>query len=498
MGIFDAFDRVAETELARHGSLFINGQWHAEGTGGRFSHVNAATGAVQCELTLAGKADVDAAVDAARRAAPGWRRYPVDERRRLLLTLAKLLREQADDLAMLTTLENGTPTMVSSVLCQLPAEYFEYYAGWVDKIEGSVIPTYPGRALDYTTREPYGVIGVIIPWNAPMVSIGQKIPAALAAGNCVVVKPPELAPFTALRFAELCESAGLPAGVLNVVPGGPEAGDALVSHPGVDKISFTGGIVTARKVLAAAAPNVTPVILELGGKSANIVFADADLDSAVAMAVQTGLTTLSGQGCVLPTRLLVQGPAYDEVVSEVLALAQAVAVGDPRDPDTLMGPVVSAAHCERIEGVITEARSAGSGTLLTGGGRLDGELADGFFLPPTVFADVDATSRLAQEEIFGPVLSVLRFRTEAEAIELANATPYGLGGFVHTTDLARAHRVAAQLDAGYIGVNSMPLIPPNTPFGGYKQSGWGREGGRAGLEEFLQTKNIYVDMDLLD
>jgi aldehyde dehydrogenase (NAD+) len=283
--------------------------------------------------------------------------------------------------------------------------------------------------------------------------------------------------------------------VLNVVPGGPVGGEVLVRHPGVDKVSFTGGGATARRVASAAAEQLTPVILELGGKSANIVFEDADLDKAVTMAVQVGIATLSGQGCVLPTRLLVQTSIYDEVLEPVVDLARTVVVGDPFDGDTLMGPVISAGHCDRIQGIIADAERGGAGRLVLGGRRLGGDLADGFFLPPTIFADVDNRSPLAQEEIFGPVLSVLRFGTEAEAVALANDTQYGLGAFLHTSNLGRAHRMAAALDAGYIGINGFPLLPPNAPFGGVKSSGYGREGGHDGLLEFLRTKNVYVELE---
>jgi acyl-CoA reductase-like NAD-dependent aldehyde dehydrogenase len=381
------------------------------------------------------------------------------------------------------------------VASAFPADYFEYYAGWVDKIEGAVIPVYPGRQLDYTLPEPYGVIGVIIPWNAPLFSIGMKVAPALAAGNCVVVKPPELAPFTAIRFAELCLEAGFPPGVINVVVGGPEAGDALVGHRGVGKVSFTGSAPTARAVVARSIETLKPVVLELGGKSANIVFADADLDYAAAIAAQVPITTMSGQGCNLPTRLIVEAPVYDEMVARVTAIAATFKVGDPLAPDTMMGPVINEAACRRIEGIISDSVAAGSGRLVTGGHRLGGDLAGGFFLEPTVFADVDPGSPLAQQEIFGPVLSIIRAADEDDAVRLANDTDYGLAAYVWTRDLTRGHRVARRVEAGYVGINGYPLLPPNAPFGGKKGSGYGREGGRAGLEEFISVKNVYVEME---
>lgn len=476
--------------------MLIGDSWITESSGGSFQHVNPSTGKEQSTVPLAGPGEMDRAVQEARAAGRLWREYMPNERRDVLLRIASLLRARTDELAAIATLENGAPSCFTPVLCgELPAEYFTYYAGWVDKLCGEHVPVYPMKALDYTRPEPYGVVAVIIPWNGPMTSIGQKVAPALAAGNCVVLKPPELAPFTSIRFAELCLEAGLPPGVLNVVPSGPEGGDALVRHPGVDKISFTGGGATAHKVLQAAGENLTPVVLELGGKSANIVFDDADLDKAITMAVQIGIATLSGQGCVLPTRLLVQDTVYDEVVEQVVDLSETLTVGDPWEPDTVMGPVISADHCARIEGTIKRAQDEGAGQLLTGGQRLGGGLADGYFLPPTVFGGVDNRSHLAQEEIFGPVLSVIKFSSEAEAVSLANDTKYGLGAFVHTSDVTRAHSLAADLDAGYIGVNGFPLMPPNAPFGGVKQSGHGREGGLEGLREFVRIKNVYVEME---
>jgi acyl-CoA reductase-like NAD-dependent aldehyde dehydrogenase len=425
-----------------------------------------------------------------------WREWPANERRDLLLRLADLVLSRMDELATIGTAENGTPaSMAPLVNGVLPVEFLRYYAGWVDKLEGAVIPSFPVHSLDYTRLEPYGVIAVIIPWNGPATSIGQKVAPALAAGNCVVLKPSELAPFSSLRFAELALEAGLPPGVLNVIPGGPEAGEAMVRHPGVDKVTFTGGGGAGRKVLAAAAEHLKPVVLELGGKSANIVFADADLDAAVSTAVTVGVAALSGQACALPTRLLVESSVYDEVLEQVVDLTESIMVGDPTDEATLMGPVISQGACERILGVIERAQNEGAGKLLTGGTRLSGELAPGFFIKPTVFGDVDNRSHLARQEIFGPVLSVMRFESESEAVQLANDTPYGLAGFVFTSDVTRAHEVAAGLEAGYIGVNHFPVPGATSPFGGVKESGFGREGGEAGIKEFVRIKNVNVSLE---
>ena len=475
--------------------LLVGPKWIGETSAGWLDHTNPATGKVQRTFPIAGPGEIHQAVVAARQALPMWRAWPADQRRDLLLRIGALLKEHAAELSMLATIENGMPLLTSMMVNALGTEYFHYYAGWTEKLQGEVVPTYPGNSLDYTRLEPFGVIAVIIPWNGPLAFIGLKVAPALAAGNCVVLKPSELAPFTSLRFAELCQQAGLPPGVLSVVPGGPDAGDALVRHPEVGKVSFTGGIPTARKVMAAAADNLTPVVLELGGKSANIVFADADLSAAVPMSAWAGTVMGSGQGCFLPTRLLVEDAIYSEVEERVVEFAANVVVGDPLDSATQMGPVVSADSCNRIQSVIEEAVSVRSGRLLTGGKRLEGELADGYFLPPTVFGDVDNSSALARHEIFGPVLSLVRFTDERHAIALANDSIYGLAGYVWTNDMKRGHRVAAQLEAGTVGINGMIALSPSAPFGGTKASGFGREGGRAGIIELMQTKNICVQLD---
>jgi acyl-CoA reductase-like NAD-dependent aldehyde dehydrogenase len=472
------------------GALLINGDWIADSSGGRVDQVNPATGLPLGSFVLAGPEEVDAAVGAARAAAGEWRRWAPADRRDVLLAVARLLQEHDAELGALRSLETGAPLKRRRGR-SLAAEYFTYFAGWVDKIEGRTIPVGPD-ALDYTIAEPYGVVAVIIPWNGPVVSAGMKVAPALAAGNTVVLKPSELGPMAALRFGELCQEAGLPPGVLNVVPGGQAAGAALVGHPDVGKVSFTGGIRTAQKILAAAAENVTPVLLELGGKSAAVIFADADLEGAVEMGVMTGVANMAGQACVLPTRMLVEDSVYGEVEERAAALAGSITVGDPFDPTSQMGPVINLTALERILDVVDRAGSEGAGELLAGGKRLGGPLSDGYFVAPTVFGSVDNASSLAQDEIFGPVLSLIRFGSDEEAVALANGTRYGLGAFVFTRDLSRAHRVADRLEAGWIGVNGFPPMPANAPFGGVKRSGFGREGGAAGLEEFLRPKNVFV------
>ncbi len=307
----------------------------------------------------------------------------------------------------------------------------------------------------------------------------------------MVVKPPELAPFGALRFAELALEAGIPPGVLNVLPGGAVAGQALAEHGLVDLLCFTGGTDTATALMRAGASTVKPMVLELGGKSANIIFDDADLDRAVPLAAQ-GALLLSGQGCALPTRLFVHDSVYDEVLQRVVTTVEAAVVGDPLDADTDVGPVITEAALGRIVGVIERARAQGGGRLLTGGARIGGELAEGYFLAPAVFAEVDHSSELAQEEIFGPVLCVSRFTDEDEVVRQANATRYGLAAYIFTNDITRAHRVAGRLEAGSVSINGAPGLSPNAPFGGTRQSGFGRLGGRAGIEEFVRWKNVYV------
>jgi aldehyde dehydrogenase (NAD+) len=481
----EAARRVAE--LAARGHVIGDGR-SAGATGGVYEHHDPATGTLQASVALGGKPEIDAAVSAARDARARWRAVPMSERMAILYRLADLLDANDDEACAINALDNGTP--VSAMRSgAYTAAWTRYYAGWIDKLEGEVIPV-AGDALDVVLPEPYGVVGAIVPWNGPMMGMGQKAVPALAAGNTVVVKPPEIAPFGALRFAELALDAGLPPGVLNVVVGGAAAGDALVRHAGVDKVSFTGGCATARLVMAAAAETLTPLTFELGGKSANIVFPDADLDVATSMAAMLGAVLLSGQGCALPTRLYVHDEVYDDVVARVVAQIEAVNVGDPFDPAVLMGPVVSARACERILGVITRAVDEASGTLLTGGTRLGGALADGYFVAPTVFGDVEHDSSLAREEIFGPVLSVLRFHEEDDVVAKANDSAFGLSAYVHTRDGGRARRVAQQLDVGTVIVNGFPGMSPGAPFGGVKQSGFGREGGRAGIEEFVRRKNV--------
>jgi aldehyde dehydrogenase (NAD+) len=460
---------------------------------GEIDHIYPATGEPTARVLLAGAEEMDRAVQAAHEALPIWLALGANRRRELLARVAELITERAPALARLQTMENGTPSVLAQQMPHVTADLFWYNAGWVDKIGGSVVSTWPVPALDYTLDEPYGVVALIIPWNGPLVSVGMTAAPALAAGNTLVLKPPELAPFTSLAFGEICQEVGIPPGVVNVVPGGSEGGAALVRHPGIGKVHFTGSGATAQRVLAGALENLTPVGLELGGKSASLIFDDADLLPAAQQAVGA-ITMMSGQGCINGTRLFVQWDIYDAVLDLARDIANNTSVGDPALETTTMGPVINESAADRICGVIDRAQRDSSGRLVAGGKRMGGEFSAGFFVEPTIFVDVDNSSALAQQEIFGPVLSVMRFETEEEAVRLANDTAYGLAGYIHTNDLRRAHRVAAGLTAGNIWINGYTGIPPGVPFGGTKQSGFGRLGGIEGIREFSRSKNIWCAM----
>ncbi len=464
-------------------------------TGGSFTqeHVYPATGEVVATTKLGGASEIDRAVAAAQAAFPAWRKLSSDKRRNLLLTAADVLEKHAEELANLGVLDNGAPMSIMKHTPHVAAQYFRYYAGWADKRTGQVIDTWSGPAFNYATFNPYGVIGAVVPWNGPLFASAMVMAAALAAGNCIILKPPEIAPFSIIRLGQLLLEAGFPAGVINVVPGGPEAGEALSRHPGVNKFVFIGSGATARKVLTSAAETLKPCALELGGKSAVLVFDDADLEKSVIPSL-AGVIGMSGQGCVNGTRLLVQRGSYEKFLEMLRATSPMIPIGDPMDDTVAMGPVISEAACNRILGAVEASKSEGT-RLVLGGERMGGEFANGYYLPLTIVADVDSRSSLAQKEVFGPVLAVTPFDTEEEAITMANDTPYGLGAYVHTRDLQRAHVVCDALDAGMIRVNgSHEGFSAATPFGGYKQSGYGRLGGEPGFREFLQTKNIWMSM----
>jgi aldehyde dehydrogenase (NAD+) len=483
-------DTIDRSTPAVH--LHLGGQKLDHASGGTYDHVNPSTGQVDGTIPLAGPDEVNQAVEAAHEAYRGWRRTSPAQRRALLFRLADLIEGATDELARRGTLDNGVPISTTAGMPALSAEWIRYYAGWADKISSDVTASFRDDGeLGLTLLEPYGVIGIIITWNGPLISLAMKVPAALAAGNTVVVKPSEMTPFSGELFADLVTEAGFPPGVVNMLPGDPAAGAALVGHPQVKKVSFTGGPDTARKILQSCAEHMKPSVMELGGKSANIVFDDADLDTACAHGTFLPIGVMSGQGCAFPTRMIVHQSVYDDVVDRVALVAKSITVGDPFDPSTISGPVINQSAIERILGMIERA-SADGARLVTGGARLDGPLADGYFLEPTVFADVDPGSELAQQEVFGPVLSIIPFSSDDEAIEIANGTAYGLSAYVQTRNLARAHRMAEELEAGEVLVNGARNLAVHRPFGGLGRSGFGKEGGRAGIEEFLRTKAVGI------
>jgi acyl-CoA reductase-like NAD-dependent aldehyde dehydrogenase len=473
------------------GRLYIGGQWRDSTGSERRDVVDPSTGEVVTTVPEGTVADVDLAVQAARRAFDSgpWRTMSPRDRGAVLQRAAQLITEHGEELARLESLDTGKPiTFARAIDTATTAEHFSYFAGLAGAIEGATRGV-RGNALAYTRREPLGVVAAITPFNFPMILSTSKIAPALAAGNTVVHKPAEDTPLTALRIAELLTEAGLPDGVLNVVTGsGAVAGDALSRHPGVDRIAFTGSTKVGSMIAATAAAQVTPVTMELGGKSANIVFDDADLDEAVQAAV-SGFVFNTGQFCMGGTRLLVQRGVYDQVLAGVVAGATHVPVGDPLDEGTVVGPMAGERHLQNVERFLALVDGEGTGRIVAGGARIDRE---GFYMQPTVVADVPNDSRLVQDEIFGPVLTVQVFDTEEEAIALANSTPYGLAAGLHTTDLSRAHRVAAALEAGLIWVNTYGILDVALPFGGYKSSGYGRENGPEALDEYLQTKSVYV------
>jgi acyl-CoA reductase-like NAD-dependent aldehyde dehydrogenase len=451
-----------------------------------------ASGEIQGPVPLAGPDDVDAAVHAAQAAYPAWRAWRPSERARVLRRLGELMERDADEIARLSVLDNGMTAGMSQPLVGIMANWTSYYAGWADKVEGRVT-SFPAnqRELAYSMPEPYGVVGIILTWNGPVVSVGMKLIPALAAGNAVVMKPSELTPYATEHVMRLVREAGIPDGVVNLVLGGPETGDALVRHPLVQKVSFTGGPSTARKILATCAEFLKPAVLELGGKSANIVFPDADLDMAVAVNTFSVLGTLAGQGCAIASRMLVHNDIYDAVVERVLSMVDGMRCGDPFDPATVISPVVTREAQERILAMIERAQA--DGAKLLAGGRAPSHLPNGFFVEPTVLGDVDPASELGQIEVFGPVLSLIRFDTEEQAIDIANSTEYGLASYVYTKDIDRIQRMVTALHAGGVYINgASPVVGCELAFGGVGISGYGREGGEEGLFEFLRTKAVGI------
>ena len=474
--------------------LFVDGQWVEARSGKTFLTHNPATGRVLAEMAEGDAADINLAVAAARRAFEGpWSRFKPAERQRILLRLADLVEANFEQLAMLDTLDMGTPITRARGNRNRAVSMLRYYAGQATTIHGETIEnSLPGEIFSYTLKEPVGVVGAIIPWNGPLNASIWKLGPALATGCTVVLKPAEEAPLTPLRLAELCNEAGVPAGVVNVVTGyGETAGAALASHMDVDKVAFTGSTETGRKIIRASAGNVKRISLELGGKSPDIVFADADLDAAVPGAAMAVFAN-SGQICSAGTRLFVERKIYDEFTEKVAAFSRTLKVGDGFDPETQVGPLVSTEQLDRVSGYMALGRQEGA-RALSGGMRLtEGPLAQGYFVPPTVFTGVSDEMRIAQEEIFGPVISAIPFEDLDEVITRGNRTDFGLGSGVWTQDIGKAHRLAKGLRAGSVWINCYQAMDPAVPFGGYKMSGYGRESGLQHVEEYLNVKAVWI------
>lgn len=480
----------------KSGKLFINGEFVDALSGKTFETRNPATGEVIADIAAAQPEDIDLAVRAARAAfedGSPWRKMSPRDRSRVLYKLAELIRANADELAELETIDTGKPISESSRFdIPLSAECFEYYAGWPTKITGDVItPSTGGDAMVYTLREPIGVCGQIIPWNFPLQMLAWKVAPALACGNTVVVKPAEQSPLTALRFAELSLEAGIPAGVINIVTGlGPVAGAALVEHADVDKIAFTGSVEVGKEIHRMASKTLKRVSLELGGKSPSIIFADSDIDTAAKYALG-GIFFNQGEMCTACSRIFVEAGAYDEFISVVNSRAAKMVAGDPLNPKTRLGALISQQHLDRVLNYVNIGKEEGA-RVTVGGERIG---TRGYFMKPTVLEGVTNSMRVAQEEIFGPVASVIRFETADEAIREANNTPFGLAASIWTKDIKKAHNLARRVKAGTVWINTISTTDNSVPFGGFKTSGHGRELGKASIDLYTENKSVWVDLN---
>jgi (Z)-2-((N-methylformamido)methylene)-5-hydroxybutyrolactone dehydrogenase len=481
---------MTSDERADYRRLFVGGDW-VPATGGEFPSVNPFTRRAWAVVGDAGAEDVEATISAARAAARGWRRMSGYQRARLLFAFADALERNTDRLAEIETRDNGKLYKENRNQIGFAVRNFRFFAGLADKLTGETKPLDNPLFVDFTTREPRGVVVLIAPWNSPIQTLSNKLAPALTAGNAVIIKPSEHTSASTLELGKIFQEVGFPAGVVNVVTGGPKTGEALTDNPGVDMISFTGGVGTARHIAANAAKNVIPLTMELGGKGANIIFADADLERAIPGAV-SGIFAAGGQTCVAGSRLLIHESVYDEVVAGVAERARSVRLGDPMLETTQMGPSAHEAQFRHVTTMIAEAIE--DGCELVTGGKVSPEFPDGWFVEPTVFGHVAPTSRLAQNEVFGPVLAVLSFASDEEAIELANGTDYGLAAGMWTRDINRAHSVARELETGTVWVNTYRTSAAQAPFGGVKRSGYGRERGVEGLLEYTRVKNTMIDL----
>jgi (Z)-2-((N-methylformamido)methylene)-5-hydroxybutyrolactone dehydrogenase len=478
-----------------HYHHYIDGQWVAPAGGGHIDSIDPYTGQPWATIARGTPADVDAAVQAADRALTGpWGQMTATARGAMLWRMGDVLLSNVDHLAMLESHDNGRILSDMKGIITYLAEFFRYFGGLADKIEGTVPPVEKPGYFNYTRHEPYGVVAALTPWNSPLLLTVWKLAPGLAAGNTFVLKPHEFASVGVLTLAALMTEAGLPPGVVNVVTGdGAGVGAPLVAHPKVRKVAFTGGDVAGRAIAQSAAADFKPVTLELGGKSPNIIFADANLDNAAKGTVM-GMYTTNGQACVACSRVLVQDSVYDEFMERLVALTRTAQLGDPTDPATEMGPLISQAHFDRVLGYVTEATALGATCTLGGVRSTRPGCENGYFLEPTIIGGVSNTMRIAQEEIFGPVMTVLRFKDEDEAVQIANDTKFGLGAGVWTEDMRRAFRMSNRLQAGSVYVNSYRVVSFMSPFGGYKHSGIGRENGQDAICEYMQTKSVWIGL----
>jgi aldehyde dehydrogenase (NAD+) len=476
--------------------LLINGEWRAATGGKTMKVVNPATEEVIAEVAAADKADVDAAVAAARAALSGpWAQMSARDRGRLVWKLAERLTEKADEVARLETLHNGKPISESRhVEIPAAAECFQYYAGWADKVHGETVPV-KGNNFVYTLREPVGVVAAIVPWNFPLLLAAWKVAPALACGNTVVLKPASQTPLTAIALGEIASEVGFPPGVLNVVTGpGSATGQAIVEHPGIDKIAFTGDTSTGKQIMRSSAETLKKITLELGGKSPNIVLPDADMEAAIRGAT-IGIFYGKGEVCAAGSRLLVDRSIKDAFLEKLVARTKKMVPGDPLDPKTRLGAISSKGQLERVLGYVETGKREGA-ALVAGGVRADIGTGRGYFMQPTIFDNVTPEMTIAREEIFGPVLATIEFSDLDEAIARANDSPYGLAAAVWTKDVKKAHYVARRLQAGTVWVNTYNVYDTAAGFGGYKQSGFGREMGVHALEHYTQVKTVWVDLNL--
>ena len=480
------------TLTTRSYDLYVGGHWVPAQNGQTLDSVDPFCGKVWATVPDAKEADVDAAVSAARTAFddPDWRDMSARDRGKLLRKLGDILVENAEEIGRVESKDNGKLYKEMLAQARYFPEWFYYYAGAADKLHGQVIPSERPNFFIYTRHEPIGVVAAVTPWNSPLMLMFWKLAPALAAGCTFVVKPSEHTPVSTLEFAKLFDHAGFPPGVFNVVTGGPETGAALVCHPGVDKIAFTGSTATGRKIVRATAENLSRVSLELGGKSPQIVFADADLDAA-ANGIMAGVFAATGQSCMAGSRLIIHRDVREALVERLVDRAETIKLGNPMDAETEMGPVATEPQFEKVKGMLE--RAASDGAVFACGGKALGELP-GYFIEPTIVMDVTPDMEIGREEVFGPVVSVFAFNDEAEAVALANDTRYGLAAGIWTRSVQTAHRVAHSLRAGTVWINAYRIVAPNVPFGGFNASGIGRENGTEALKQYTETKAVWVEL----